>query len=232
MKERPIIFSGPMIRAILDGTKSQSRRVIKPQPYKLEDQPVWVYPSPKSPYVRVSWFSEEHMRRGLLGYCPFSVGQRLWVRETWTAVDDDYQGSGDTCSNAEILYRADGRTLWRNIPEARRPEWFAKLTPLIARTSRLWRPSIFMPKFAARIWLEVVSVRAEQLQDITEDDIRAEGILPDMVDSGAVDPNGGWDIDVADYYHPFMALWDRLNAKRGYGWDTNPWVFAVEFTVA
>ena len=165
-----------------------------------------------------------------ISHCPFKVGQRLWVRETWTAVDDDYQGSSDTCSNAEILYRADGRTLWRNIPEARRQEWFAKLTPLITRTNRPWRPSIFMPKFAARIWLEVVSVRAERLQEISEQDIIAEGIQPDMVDSGALDPNGGWGIDVADYHHPFMALWDSLNAKRGHPWSANDWVWVVEFS--
>ena len=143
------------------------------------------------------------------------------MRETWTAVDDDYQGSSDTCSNAEILYRADGRTLWRNIPEARRQEWFAKLTPLITRTSRLWRPSIFMPKFAARIWLEVVSIRAERLQEITIGDIVAEGIDPacDAASQREHRVSGG----------AFVELWDSLNAKRGHPWSANDWVWVVSF---
>ena len=111
-------------------------------------------------------------------------GGILWVRETW---------SKDV--NGDYVYRTNyGSTEDDSFP----PSLFK------------WRPSIHMPKAAARIWLEVTDVRVERVQDITEEDAQAEGV---------------------DSLADFIELWDKLNAKRGYGWDTNPWVWVIEFRV-
>lgn len=177
MKERPILFSGDMVRAILAGTKTQTRRVIKPQPHD-------------------NWENERP--------CPYGVpGDRLWVRETWR--DDSFDWEWGT--QTKYSYRAD----------------YAD-----GKGGGAWRPSIHMPRGASRILLEITGVRAERLQIITESDMQAEGIVPVMVDSGGMTPWGDG-IDVPRYDWPFIDLWDNLNAKRGYGWDVNPWVWVIEF---
>ena len=172
MKERPILFNGPMVRAILDGRKTQTRRVVKPQP---ETKP--------HNGVDDKWFSEysDIKNLGFLKHtCPFGQpGDRLWVREAFT----EYPQKG-------LLYKADGCNKKLGV-------WWG------------WRPSIHMPRRASRIKLEVTDVRVERLQNISEEDIYAEGI----------DTNS----------HDFMELWDSINAKRGHGWDANPFVWVVEF---
>lgn len=182
MNERPILFSGPMVRAILEGRKTQTRRVMNPQPVD-QDENGW--------YVQVP--VTDARAPGMVFYerkyfhCPYGQpGDQLWVRETF----DDVHGS--------VLYRAN-------------PEDAEDFPPCGGKRCH-WKPSIFMPRWASRITLEIVGVRVERVQEITPDDARAEG--------------------VEHLYAPrnaFANLWDSINAKRGYGWDSNPWVWVVEF---
>lgn len=200
VKERPILFSVEMIRAILDGRKSMTRRVIKPQPtaqlYCVNSGPEWAYPDPRDTDVP-DW---DRIR-----LCPYGAkGDRLWVRETW-AVDapltqvrseheDVLAGYGSIGSGP--YYRADG---------------------VHEKAGLTWRPSIFMPRWASRITLEVTDVRVERLQDVTEEDARAEGYHGPSVTNGYASPCG-W----------FRQLWDQINGKQ-YPWSSSPWVWVVSF---
>ena len=250
---KPILMNGAMVRAILDGRKLQTRRVIKPQPRctgtsnldRIEYSEYFQGWMPTSPSGKIGIFEPWKYN------CPFGVsGNRLWVRETWRIMGLLYEE--EPC----IQYKAGLAEQSCYVPDdwldMRWEDWYERQSAKLVEDCEKaglkpnndydelyrwerdtcptrWQPSIHMPKFAARIWLEVVSVRAERLQEISEQDIIAEGIQPDMVDSGALDPNGGWGIDVADYHHPFMALWDNLNAKRGHPWSANDWVWVVSF---
>jgi len=174
---KPIIFSTEMVRAMLDGRKTQTRRVIKPQP--------------------------ESMKDGKLPKCPYQPGDILWVRETWYYEEHMHEL---TAGDPDL---PSGRYKHRYICKASDPDY-----PV---GNKGWRPSIHMPREAARIFLRVIDVRVERLQEITEEDARAEGCdanIPDGVPSSIV-----W----------FYEIWNRLNARRGYGWDTNPWVWVIEF---
>ncbi len=188
---KPIIFNTEMVRAILGGRKTQTRRVIK-----IDDAPEnWKISIAGTSIVRTEPYDVKLPR--------YAAGDILWVRETW-------------CKNGETyLYKAGCPHLQDNM-------WIK------------WRPSIFMPKEACRIKLRVTNVRVERLQDITEEDAIAEGI--NWLDEACYS-NNGW---TPTFYDPdsggspvfrdgFTALWDSINAKRGYGWDTNPWVWVIEF---
>lgn len=122
-------------------------------------------------------------------------GDRLWVRETW------YCAGVDESDGYPVRYR-EGATVQEDV-------------------SISWRPSIFMPRWASRITLEITGVRVERLQDITEEDAKEEGVPP-MIFS-----DGGY--GKPDYRDGFRQLWDSINAKRGFGWDVNPWVWVIEF---
>ena len=145
MKERPILFSEPMIRAILNGTKTQTRRVLKPQPTGWAGGPgVWLPNGKPAPLVPMD---DTVLPFGRAIACPYGQpGDRLWVRETWARID------GDRDERDAIAYRANGE----------------------AQADR-WRPAIHMPRAASRITLEITSVRVERLQDISEADAIAEG---------------------------------------------------------
>lgn len=203
MKELPILFSTPMVQAILDGHKTMTRRVIKPQP-EFESG----YDTPHENELGVFWKKEdsynciEDMIADMLAHCPYGQpGDRLWVRETF-----GYDNMA--AFNKKTYFKADN-----NDP----------------KIELHWKPSIHMPKAAARLWLEVVSVRVERLQEITEDDARAEGIIDGgCLNCGESEPCG-CDNPQPDARDGFVYLWNSLNAKRGYGWNINPWVFVVEF---
>ncbi len=174
---KPIIFNTDMVRAILDGRKTQTRRVI-----------------PRDVVTKNAIASI--IRGGELGFtkCPYGqVGSKLWVRETWVPT---FQG-------LDCLYKAD---------ETGKPSLF----PVSG-----WKPSIHMPRWASRITLEITEVRVERLQEISEEDAIAEGIPPFA-------PNGKVQSSTIPCKH-FSTLWDSLNAKRGYGWETNPWVWVISF---
>lgn len=181
VRERPILFSGPMVRAILAGNKTQTRRVYRP----AKGFPCWdgeQYPDGSGS----QWMD--------MGPCPFGApGDLLWVRETWAA------------HGPMVVWRADHPTLDR---------------PVIAPR---WRPSIHMPKWAARIWLRVTDVRVERVGDISDADAIAEGVGP-FANSLTIDCATTRPRDV------FAALWDSLNADRGYDFfGANPWVWVVSF---
>lgn len=196
MKERPILFSGPMVRAILEGRKTQTRRLVKPQPSYVIDfqcrtyQPALVdrhgemYPGPEV----FGFYNEEHGWK-----CPYGApGDRLWVRETWAPM----LGGG-------IVYAADYS------PERLKEK----------DGHGFWKPSIFCRREASRLTLEIVSVRVERLQDITEADAIAEGCSDSMM----VDGVPMWCSAVEKYGE----LWDTINGPGS--WAANPWVWVVEF---
>lgn len=197
MKERPILFSGPMVRAILDGSKTQTRRVLSPQP----DSDGWVEYG-KLPSSAGSAYIGNATSGGICTrvVCPYGrPGDRLWVRETWAAVEWAYR---DGTEGTRVLYCAD---------EPSRNEWRPE-------EGDRWRPSIHMPRWASRITLEVTNVRVERLQAISEDDVEAEGV-------GLTEWNGHpeWPRTAG-----FAELWDSL-AKPGVRWADDPWMWVVGF---
>jgi hypothetical protein len=213
-KERPILFSGPMVRAILEGRKTQTRRVIKPQ---VGD---WVSRIDSAPWIDGAhrhgidgqWIlvSEDFEKVRCFGHCPYGkAGDRLWVRETWQAI------------NTEMKW-------WHEWPANDRTSmnwaWTNPVLPAYEQTPPRWLPSIHMPRWASRITLEIISVRVERLQGISAGDICAEGV--DCVTELDGSP--------ADHYNrqSWVKLWDSINGARGYGWDVNPWVWVIEFKLA
>lgn len=213
MRESPILFSGPMVRAILDGRKTQTRRPIKGiDPDCLEET------MSKAQWARVNrerpaWFGASYL-------CPYGQpGDRLWVRETCRAHERNDGLDG-------VLYPADNAF----VPIAGTNEsvdrWITLNSYRGARGATV--PAIHMPRWASRITLEIAGVRVERLQDISEADAAAEGI--DKTAAGFWSTYGQREVDGT--YSPrasYQCLWDSLNAARGHGWDANPWVWVVEF---
>jgi len=181
MTERPILFNGEMVRSILDGSKTQTRRVMKPQASTFAPSPIRCHELDEGGY---GFFDEERDYKSPYG----KPGDRLWVRETHYVFSAGYKDGRDR----HIVYRATE-------PDA----------------PCGWTPSIHMPRWASRITLEVVSVRVERVQDISEADAASEG-TPILQGGNRTE---------------FRMLWDSINAKRGYGWDANPWVWVIEFSV-
>lgn len=239
-KERPILFSGAMVRALLAGTKTQTRRVVKPQPangWAFEAPPV--FGRITSPHPKRGKFGA-FIRRGLdtdfpetdLIVCPYGMpGDRLWVRESWRPRIIHSCGlDACDCESVGVTYRADGAwqgfgfQMHRPIPE----EW---LMPQAAQRGDV--PSIHMPRWASRILLEVVSVRVERLQDISEADAQAEGCdqltwngihgtAADLIDWPLKTVNRPW-------ANGYALLWESINGDGS--WAANPLVWAVEFKV-
>jgi hypothetical protein len=309
MKEHPILFTGPMVKAILDGSKTQTRRIIKGL-IKPDDPPcnirkfdgdfqqygaggVWLrlgcpYGQPgDTSFTR--WRDREPPGAGIYeiiwepGYTPVLVklnpefgwtwaelpdgdpeaieldieepgeirwrkpGDRLWVRETWSPMwstdcnncdgDPEFLDENGHCEHFYVEYRADtGHSRPGDWPD---PEPNGDYADAPA-----WKPSIHMFRWASRITLEVTDVRVERVQDISRADVHAEG-TPGMVcgkyqcrncnGSGSnhtwpqgcphCEPKGSG----LNHTNHFRKLWDSSNAKRGYGWDVNPWCWVVGF---
>lgn len=210
----PILFSGAMVRAILEGRKTQTRRVIKPQPAIVTGR------DGVTPVMRWRDRIDTPLVVGpdcLRRYCPYGApGDRLWVRETWAAsLDSD----GDM--QEPIIYRA---TYDESLYGPLVPRFDARATEIwdtVGNTG--WRPSIHMPRAYSRITLEVTGVRVERVQDITLEDARREGCEePDW-------PRYYKGELVFDAREAFQHLWNDINGPRGYGWQVNPWVWVVEF---
>jgi len=223
MTERPILFSDAMVRAILAGTKTITRRVLTPQPHE-ETGP-----------ISVGRYHPTVVRRGLeepgderFGAhtseqswpCPYGEpGDRLWVREAWSYYGGDeylYQ-----CDPMAVGFRASDDFGGRLIPGCR------------SIPGGRWRPSIHMPRWASRLTLEVTSVRVERVQSITEDDARAEGCSghdPEPVaEGGTIYAMKGRSSAPSPLAH-FRALWDSINGARpGCSWADSPWVWVVGF---
>jgi len=156
MTERPILFSGPMVRAILEGRKTQTRRVLKGAPMRL-----WAASGWEIEDGDCLWCDAYGDYHSLTSICPYGrIGDRLWVRETHYISDEEREAVGGaihTSVEAQVYYRADSQNH--------------------ASDGVPWRPSIHMPRWASRITLEVVSVRVERLQDISANDAYAEGVI-------------------------------------------------------
>ena len=249
VRERPILFSGPMVRAILEGRKTQTRRVIKPQ----HEGGVITGVNPNGLPIE-TWGGGRGFkpnRTEVMTSNPYGKpGDRLWVRETWGLFDTEPK---DGPERAHVYYRAtDG-----NLHECR---------------YQLWRPSIYMPRWASRITLEITDIRAERLQEISEEDAIAEGFAATIEAKGRIGRIGvGEDavsVVTSSAVDKFRSLWEQLNGKRGlcktckghgvvpawagsvaggslmqdskdcpdcsgeetgYGWGQNPWVWAISF---
>lgn len=245
MTTRPILFSGPMTRAILDGRKSQTRRVCKTHiggyvhHLRFERHPFSPSAFVGTPAEgrvpgddRMAWVAYDWVDNPIgvdeasAFTCPYgTIGDRMWCRETF-----GYYNTGryDRPEIGGVYYRATE-------PEPN-PAMFKR-----------WRPSIHMPRWASRLTLEITGIRVERAQDISEADARAEGMLPNWVgDPAEFDPDHHgylpFDADEegnvpgCDPYDSFTArgcfarLWDSINgAKPGASWEANPWVWIVEF---
>lgn len=217
LREKPILFSGPMIRAILAG-KTQTRRVVKPQPElngTIHDRiPAWWWPTKASEagYIHTD---ESSLRRIMEGDCPYQVGMNLWVREAWRAHVD-----GGTLL---LNYRADDTVREFQLADIAKPR-----DSLLRWT---WKPPMHMPRFACRISLRLTGVRVERLQEISEADAQAEGV--EEIDNPDYDSDDPCDDRPTSYIAAFAELWDEINGKRAKGhycWESNPfcWVLAFE----
>jgi len=202
MTDRPILFSGPMVRALLEGRKTQTRRIAK-------HQPVFANATFGGFYRAGTNDAPLQFRLGnrdeiLTQRTKYEVGDRLWVRDSAKRSPDLW------------VYTADGSEV----------QWPGRRD--LAGRVHNHCPSIHMPRTASRLTLVVTDVRVERVQDISEEDAKAEGLswvsptwgVPGLPDSWWSDPR-----------QSFRALWDSLNKQRGYGWEVNPWVVAVTFDV-
>lgn len=206
--QRPIIFSTEMVRAILEGRKTQTRRVIT----KVSSSEKFVDLKTDLGFpASVGWcwvgFQSQPNLSPAYFKCPLGQpGDQLWVREAWAT-----HKALDPCKprnlqeGAPIAYRAGGTNLQR----------FDGLCD-----QGKWRPSIFMPRWVSRINLEITDVRVERIQDISEEDAEREGVFPNAREFDAI---------FGRYSSAFKKLWNSLNEKRGYGWDVNPWVWIITF---
>jgi len=203
MKERPILFSGPMVRAILDGSKTQTRRTFKGTTEH------------KGPY-NPAYMEAHQQAKGWGSICPYGTpGDRLWVRETW----QHNIGNGPP-----IIYRADHGAA-QSVYEAdlATGAWKVAVSG--------WRPSIHMPRAASRILLEITDVRVQRLQEISDEDARAEGI--EYSDEYSVRQHAHVGLDEGDWIPnappipSFRSLWDTIHGPNS--WHANPWVWAITF---
>ena len=192
--EKLILFSGPMVGAILDGRKTMMRRVVKPQPEMEMDGEI--LPDGTGGYgwapVLPPWSK-----------WPYQIGDRLWVRETFTSTKD----------RKTVLYREDD--LFRDMPKGD-----------LGRDWN-WTSPRFMPRWASRITFEITNVRVERLGEITEEDAEKEGANSEF-ECDVTTFCGGGKIPESTYKLGFKHLWDSINDKT-YPWSSNPWVWVIEF---
>lgn len=229
-RELPMLFSDAMVRAILAGAKTQTRRVVTARTSLVNGEPPcmsrdpeiisawpqldlgagWLDPGPSpagnpGPYLKVPG-GEESVQRV---YSRIQPGDRLWVRECWCQPDPDRN---------EVAYRANMSS------EALADEQSIRR---VVRGCVPWRPSIFMPRWASRITLDVTSVRAQRLQEISDADIAAEGVASHL---GQMRVNGAPATGFVSAPYAFSCLWNGINGKRdGCAWADNPWVWAISF---
>jgi len=197
MKERPILFSGPMVRAILDGSKTQTRRAENTKRF---------------PCVAWDYASVGDRCHSLAAHAHGIPGDRLWVRETW-AVQHEY----DAAAPSEIGVSA---------------QWHYAATEDLGGLRK--RPSIFLPRRGCRILLEITDVRVQRLQEISEQDARAEGIERVGGEHScspwrnySLQPMAPAVLNSSSPLHSFMTLWESINGDGS--WNTNPWVWALTF---
>lgn len=254
MRERPILFSSPMVRAILDGRKTQTRRIVKPQPPAICETVYAPYKNEPNNFIGLNADAQQIW----FGSCPYGQpGDRLWVRENWKIGAWD-----ETLQSVACDYIADGfiRDEWIQVKDAEKKPKPGSIFAPRTTFERLqqqsltdakqagivpdengrvkWekscspcriRPSIHMPRWASRILLEIVSVRVERLQEISREDAAAEGICH-MAETNdkSIHPDGCTVIQ--RHYWPeqnYQRLWESINGPGSC--DANPWVWVIEF---
>lgn len=216
MAIKPILFNAEMVRAVLDGRKTCTRRLVKPQPDEKHTYPLgFATDSTEKKEVGCFGFGIDEYG-GSIKYVktPYQPGDTLYVRETWCGLP--VNEAGHMRGHTTYYYKADG--------ELRPKGWRGT-----------WHPSIHMPKEAARIWLKVTNVRVERLQDITPKGAESEGVGNLFYDDiGYGEKNYGTEVDT-EYgiaKEQFAWLWESTIKKSDldrYGWDANPWVWVIEF---
>ncbi|WP_411549365.1 hypothetical protein ABDW71_15545 [Klebsiella pneumoniae] len=216
MTERGMIFNAEMVRAILAGRKTQTRRIMKVQPESNQLGLMLITDSTKHSDIGKYHWAESNATgnhvRSKLFLCPFgAVGDRIWVRETFCPVDDTQYGGGKW-----VDYRATPKF------EASHPAGW-DCAPNDAEALK-WRPSIHMPRWASRILLEITNVRVERLNAISQADAIAEGAPPSHPSIDCVSQEYGF----PDFSRSwFGQTWQHIYGEES--WDANPWVWVIEF---
>ena len=214
--EKPILFSSEMVKAILEGRKTQTRRVISK---RVKNGGEWFTSIPTS--FQTPDRIVKHWP------CPYGqVGTQLWVKET-------HYLFGKWVKNG---LTKTGKQKWAFKPIGRQVKYLDNPPDVVERSKDRvgWfkRPSIFMPRWASRITLEITDIRVQHLQDITDDDAFEEGMtqhLAAMLGLGGEALQSEEEFNFTQTRRVFRNLWDSINAKRGYGWDMNPWVWVIKF---
>ncbi|HBO6815976.1 TPA: hypothetical protein L4857_005820 [Pseudomonas aeruginosa] len=225
MKERPILFSGPMVRAILGGSKTVTRRALNAQSMKLINYGAQVG---ECHYLPEDGKVHQNSAGYYADFCPYGQpGDRLWVRETWGVISNTWDESGNMVDwtpdrpatpirelpfgsgyySGHAIYAADGPMEWAGDDDGG------------GEPRSAWKPSIHMPRAISRILLEITAVRVERLQDITEDQAIAEGI--------DTHPMGFYGNGCITAGGAFLELWESINGDGS--WAANPWVWVIEF---
>ncbi len=205
-KEHPIVMSSESIMAIQAGRKTQTRRVIVIPKNRPNGIITGTNPNglPILAWGGGAWNKPSRIE---VLKSPYQVGDLLWVKETFARVSEN----GLLPTARAIIYKASKDEMIFDVGTNWKPSDF----------SIKWRSSRYMPKACARLWLEITGLRVERVQDITIEDIKKEGLYFDLPYAKKKDL--GW-----YYFRPWRELWDSLNAKRGFGWDKNPWVWVIE----
>ncbi|MDD5589224.1 MAG: hypothetical protein PHP92_04170 [Candidatus Nanoarchaeia archaeon] len=211
VKEHQIIFSTEMIKQILSGNKTQTRRIIK------HHHPSYDYPENIAKYEFINFDGERVFFRDTLGpiasiKCPYGrVGYTLWVKEIYCnyiplkrSLNINANGSQE-----DVIYKASHRL-----------QDMEGFEDIILSQDIRWKTPMFMPKRYSRIKLEIINIEVERVQDINFTDVIAEG-LDEKID--------GHSLSVTQLRSKFWRLWDSINKKKGFGWDMNPWVWKIEF---
>ena len=223
MTERPIIFSTPMVKAALAGTKTQTRRLTKLHEYNKEPDKWNIRPGVNCQFADSIERNKYNLpSQQIYIKCPYGlVGDSLWVRETWRILDntmllDDI---------VRVEYKADGQIIKRRYGDIAWNEMGIRLPAIqTAMETGKWMPTIHLPHIISRINLEITGVRVERLTEISEEDAVKEGTI--INDFFPVKTAALVGLSTVDY---FADLWDSINAKRGYGWSVNPWCWIIEF---
>ncbi len=220
MKTRPIIFNSQMVRAILDGHKTQTRRVVKYNENVPEGR---VFKSQESRSLINKQLVGLRLTDRTIVKCPYGVpGEKLWVRETFQDFCPTWDGAWCGCGSKKM------------ITETHQVAYRATKTPITHAGANIhptkWKPSIHMPRWASRITLEITDVRVERLHEITVGDLIAEGII--KLENAHIET---YPLDLivnrSEHYTIWKKVWDSINAKRGYSFKSNPWVWVIEFKV-
>jgi len=226
MKERPIIFSGEMAQAILDGRKTQTRRLIKGQKIFYGEAYLGSHygASISSFFGRKGanvWYEDLHWSSPAKPYtikCPYGIpGDRLWVRETWRAsvIYDPYKPS----EIVDVFSYIQRDNILESTSYKNQVGIHYEANGAVGIEYGRYRHARFMPRWASRIDLLIKNIRVERLQEITTCDIHAEGLRTGFDEHEAV----------CDLEEQFTKLWDSIYAKKGFGWNANPWVWVIEF---